>query len=288
MSSNGKISGLLTIAAIAALCAAAIHFSAGAGFCQKSGAASKSDIKEVSLPENFRNIENLRFAIKKLKNMFVSYSSAYNENDGQLKTFVSDLVSCLEDCDISAMESAGLAESLAETIVRLKVMPDEQKRIYDQFVRVMDEAGVKRGVSNKIADDARDVAEMISKGKDAQGAPYDLIYKYYGVNAKGHAAHKLERDKGVVRGKSSFFGTGKTETSEMMKKYGDDPAENNKKIIGIEFMDPVAARDNAAASAAAKEEKKDAETIIKEKTSGNAQDASKSGETAKDAGKKTE
>ncbi|EKD69213.1 MAG: hypothetical protein ACD_47C00221G0009, partial [uncultured bacterium] len=29
MSSNGKISGLLTIAAIAALCAAAIHFSAG-------------------------------------------------------------------------------------------------------------------------------------------------------------------------------------------------------------------------------------------------------------------
>lgn len=288
MSSKGKMSGLSIIAAIAVFCAAAVHFSACAGFCQKSGGASKADIKEVSLPENFRNIDNLRFAIKKLKNMFVSYAVSYNENDGQLKTFVSDLLSCLEDCDISAMESAGLAESLAETIVRLKVMPDEQKRIYDQFVRVMDEAGVSRAVSNKIADDAREVAEMISKGKNGQGEPNNLIYKYYGVNAKGHAAHKLEKDRGVVRGKSSFFGTGKTETSEMIKKYGDDPSENNKKIIGIEFMDPVAARDNAAASAAAKEEKKDAETIIKEKTSGNVPETNKPGEAAKDAGKKTE
>lgn len=288
MSSNGKFSGLFMSAAIAAFCAAAVHFGACEGLCQKSGGTSKGDIKQVSLPEKFKNIDNLKFAIKKLKNMFVSYSASYNENDGQLKTFISDIVSCLEDCDISAMESAGLAESLAETIVRLKVMPDEQKRIYDQFVRVMDEAEVKRSVSNKMVDDARAVAEMISGGKNAQGAPNNLIYKYYGVDAKGHAAHKLEKDRGVVRGKSSFFGTGKTETAEMIQKYGDDPSDNKKKIIGIEFMDPVAARDNEAAGAAAKQEKKDAETIIKEKTSGKAGEADKSGEAAKDAVKKTE
>lgn len=227
-----------------------------------------AEVKEASLPDHFKNIENLKFSIKKLKNMFVTYSTAYNQNDKQLKNFVSDLVSCLADCEISAMESAGLSESLAETIVRLKLVHDGQKRVYDQFVRVLDEAYIKRVVSSKIVEDAEKVASMISKDENAKTSPDNLIYKYYGVNAKGHAAHKIEKENNVIRGKSSFFGTGKGDTKQIINKYNAEPPEKHKKITGMEFMDPAAARESAqkAADAAVSGAKKDAETIIKEKT----------------------
>ncbi len=231
-------------------------------------AAEAAEVKEASLPDHFKNIENLKFSIKKLKNMFVTYSTAYNQNDKQLKNFVSDLVSCLADCEISAMESAGLSESLAETIVRLKLVHDGQKRVYDQFVRVLDEAYIKRVVSSKIVADAEKVAAMISKDENAKASPDNLIYKYYGVNAKGHAAHKIEKENNVIRGKSSFFGTGKGDTKQIINKYNVEQPEKHKKITGMEFMDPAAARESAqeATDAAASDAKKDAETIIKEKT----------------------
>ncbi|HOD41001.1 MAG: hypothetical protein BWY32_01822 [bacterium ADurb.Bin243] len=226
----------------------------GSFYTAPAFAAGETVTGEVSLPDHFKNIDNLKFSIKKLKNMFVSYSTAYSGNDTQLKTFISDLVSCLSDCDISAMESAGLSESLAETIVRLKVMQDEQKRIYDQFVRVMDEADVKRPVSNKMVDDAREVVELLIKNKDSSNSTGSIIYKYYGVNAKGHDAHNVEKEKNVIRGKSSFFGdtSKKNEASQIVKQYSEETPEKGKKITGMEFMDPVVARDNAAEDAAAK------------------------------------
>lgn len=276
---------IFSFLAAGAVLAAAIHFTAAGGACQ--GVAEKASPKEVVLPESFKNAENLKFAIKKLKSMFVTYSVGYNENDGQLKTLITDIVSCVGDCDVSAMEAAGLSESLAETIFRLKVMPDGQKRIYDQFVRVLDEAGIKRSLSNDIADDARGVYEIISQGKESQGAPNNLIYKYYGVNGKGHAAHKTEKEKNFIRGKDSFFGAGKAETAEMIKKYSDDKAGKKKKIVGMEFMDPVAARETHAPGGDAKgAEKKDAADIIKEKTGPGAGDEKK--DQAAGAGKKTE
>lgn len=246
---------ILKIGSVSVICIALLSAClAGGNFYAGAAEAGEKSTGEVSLPEHFKNIDNLKFSIKKLKNMFVSYSTAYNENDTQLKTFISDLVSCLGDCEISAMESAGLSESLAETIVRLKVMQDEQKRIYDQFVRVMDEADVKRPVSNKMVDDAREVVELLLKNKDSANSTGSIIYKYYGVNAKGHDAHNVEKEKNVIRGKSSFFGdtSRKNEASQIVKQYSEETPEKGKKITGMEFMDPVVARDNAAEDAAAK------------------------------------
>lgn len=230
--------------------------------------AARAEVMEAELPAHFKNIENLKFSIKKLKNMFVTYAAAYNQNDKQLKNFVSDIVSCLADCEISAMESAGLSESLAETVVRLKLVHEGQKRVYDQFVRVLDEAYIKRAVSTKIVADAEKVAAMISKDENAKASPDKLIYKYYGVNAKGHAAHKIEKENTVIRGKSSFFGTEKDDTKQIINKYNAGQPEKQKKITGMEFMDPAAARESAqeASNAEASGAKKDAEAIIKEKT----------------------
>ena len=230
-------------------------------------AARAAEVIEASMPVHFKNIENLKFSIKKLKNMFVVYSTAYNQNDKQLKNFISDLVSCLQDCEISAMESAGLSESLAETVVKLKLMHDGQKRVYDQFVRVLDEAYIKRALSNKIVADAEKVAAMISKEENAKATPDNLIYKYYGVNAKGHAAHKIEKENSVIRGKSSFFGAEKGDTEQIINKYNSEQPEKHKKITAMEFMDPAAARESLkdAAGGAVTDEKKGVEAVIKEK-----------------------
>ncbi len=233
---------------------------------QKPVSTERTASAEAALPEHFKNIDNLKFAIKKLKNIITAYATAYNENESQLKNFLSDLISCLADYEISEMEESGLAETLAETIVKLKVMPDGRKRVYDQFIRVMDEALVKRTVSSKIVDDAEKVSEIIIKKDDTGNSTERIIYKYYGVNAKGHAAHKVEKEKNIIRGKDNFFGKNEENADATMQKYNSASQEKGGKIIGMQFMDPVAARESAETENQKNSKKQKPEDIIKEKT----------------------
>jgi|GEM_PF-4099712 len=253
-----KIAAINIIAALLIITPAAIEAAEPA-----QPAASGS---QVEFPSEFKNAENLKYALKRLKNMFVSFSTNYNENDAAVKTFFSDLINCLGDCNISSMEEAGLAEALGEIIVKLKIMQDEEKRIYDQFVRIFDEAGIKRALSLKIVDNARDVAILLSKKKDGTAQTESIIYKYYGVEAKGHSAHKQEEKP--VHGAASFFGTAepqKPQADELINKYNDDSQDKKKKIIGIELMDPVAARENSLSRDGETKDKTDIEKMVKEK-----------------------
>lgn len=193
------------------------------------------------IPTDFKNSDNLKYQIRALKSVMVSISSNYSENDAYAKNFFKNLINVVADCQVTPVESAGISEELAELMLKLKVVEEEETRLFRQFAKVLDEAYIPKSTINKMIARTRDVVMILKNKKNEQSDADGLIYKYYGVDGKGHKV--FDRGETKYRGRSSFSGDDSGKTAELLKKYAPEDGGKKKKIVGIEFMDPNATPD---------------------------------------------
>ncbi len=206
------------------------------------------------VPSNFKNSDNLKYQLRALKSVMMSISSNYSENDVHAKNFFKNLINVVADCQVTPIESAGISEELAELMVRLKVVAEEESRLFRQFAKVLDEAYIPKTTINKMISRTRDVALILKNKKNEQSDADGLIYKYYGVDGKGH--NVFDRGETKYRGKSSFVGENHGNTAELLKKFTAEDGGKKKKIVGIEFMDPNATPDETLKNQAEKDTSK--------------------------------
>jgi len=238
-------------------------FTAEASATEEAAVSAPAVREQPALvPSDFKNSDNLKYQIRALKSVMVSISSNYSENDAHAKNFFKNLINVVADCQVTPVESAGISEELAELMVRLKVVEEEESRLFRQFAKVLDEAYIPKSTINKMIARTRDVVSILKNKKNEQADADGLIYKYFGVDGKGHKV--FDRGETKYRGKSSFIGDDRGKAAELIEKFTAEDTGKKKKIVGMEFMDPNATpdetlkkqteKDNSKKDSAAKEQ----------------------------------
>lgn len=255
---------LLLMAAVSGGKASGAEGDTGEAAVKKPAAKAAETPKAETQPKKvIANIDHFKYETKRLKNFLVSAAKNPSERETDIRNFLKDVVDASVDGEVGEIEGVALSEAVARIIFVLGITDEEQKaKIIKQFAKVMEEAEIPRSRINWMSDNAEKVAAILEKKKGTNAAD-GILFKYYGIEGKGH--QNVGKDAaGRVNDTVKLMDAKNQEApSDIIRKYNvSGEGAGKKKIIGLDLMypssgQPAAAEEDGKKDEGARDGKKD-------------------------------
>jgi len=187
------------------------------------------------------NLAHFKYETKRLKEFIVSATQDVPEHENDIRGFLKDVVDASVDGDIGDNEAVALSEAVARILFVLRITDEDRKaKIIKQFAKVMEEADIPRSRINRMTDNAEKVLAILEKKKTATNTD-GLIFKYYGIEGKGHqnVGAGGKKSNGEMVKLMNLDDKKDNAPSDIIKKYsGPEEGGKKKKIIGLDLMYP--------------------------------------------------